>query len=129
MNESKTMNRKTSIFFISILFFIICVPIPAQGLCIGPEECGILGATFLSILTVPLCIIAFLFAIWPKTRRLLQVFAVLPGFMAILTGYLIVLQANRIDLLYIPLLHIGLMALMIGVGRLGSLKESKNIES
>jgi len=81
------------------------------------------------MLTVPLCIVAFLFAFWPKTRRWLQVFAVLPGVMAILTGYLMVIRVNRVDLLFIPLIHFGIMIVMIGIGRFDRNKESKNEET
>ena len=85
--------------------------------------------TWLSMLTVPLCIVAFLFAIWPKTRRWLQVFAVLPGGMAILTGYLMVIRVNSVDFLFIPLIHFGLMIVMIAIGRFDRHKESKNEET
>ena len=114
-----------SVVFTSALFFIILTSSPAQGLCIGPEACGILGATFLSMITIPICLLAFLLVFWPKTRRLLQGIAVLPGFMAILTGYLMVIRVNRFDLFYVPLIHVCLMAAMIFVGRLNS----KNNES
>tara|TARA_B110000881_G_C18285474_1_gene369605 strand:+ start:492 stop:647 length:156 start_codon:yes stop_codon:yes gene_type:complete len=46
-----------------------------------------------------------------------------------LTMYLIVIQAKRIDLIYIPLIHLVLMAVMIGLGRLNPLKKAENIES
>ena len=129
MGQLKPMERYPVVFLTSILLFVIFIPSPAQGLCIGPEACGIIAGTFLSMLTVPLCIVAFLFAIWPKTRRWLQVFAVLPGGMAILTGYLMVIRVNRVDLLYIPLIHFGLMIVMIGIGRFDRNKESKNEET
>lgn len=129
MGQLKPMERYPVVFLTSILLFVIFIPSPAQGLCIGPEACGIIAGTFLSMLTVPLCIVAFLFAIWPKTRRWLQVFAVLPGGMAILTGYLMVIRVNRVDLLYIPLIHFGLMIVMIGIGRFDHNKESKNEET
>ena len=129
MGQLKPMERNPVVFLTSILLFVIFIPSPAQGLCIGPEACGIIAGTFLSMLTVPLCIVAFFFAIWPKTRRWLQVFAVLPGGMAILTGYLMVIRANRVDLLLIPLIHFGLMIVMIGIGRFDRNKESKNEES
>ena len=112
------------LLFTSVLFFVILIPTPAQGLCIGPEACGILGATFLSIITIPICLLAFLLVFWPKTRTLLQGFAILPGFMAILTGYLMVIRVNRFDLFYVPLIHVCLMTAMIIVGRL----TSKNTE-
>jgi hypothetical protein len=129
MGQLKPMERYPVVFLTSILLFVIFIPSPAQGLCIGPEACGIIAGAFLSMLTVPLCIVAFLFAIWPKTRRWLQVFAVLPGGMAILTGYLMVIRVNRVDLLFIPLIHFGLMIVMIGIGRFDRNKESKNEET
>lgn len=129
MGQLKPMDRYPVVFLTSILLFVIFIPSPAQGLCISPEACGIIVGTWLSMLTVPLCIVAFLFAFWPKTRRWLQVFAVLPGVMAILTGYLMVIRVNRVDLLFIPLIHFGLMIVMIGIGRFDRNKESKNEET
>ena len=126
MGQLKPMERYPVVFLTSILLIVIFIPSPAQGLCINPEACGIIVGTWLSMLTVPLCIVAFLFAIWPKTRRWLQVFAVLPGGMAILTGYLMVIRVSRVDLLFIPLIHFGLMIVMIGIGRFDRNKESKN---
>ena len=104
-------------FLIPIIFIIIFIPSPAQALCIGPESCGILFGTFLSMLTVPICILALILAIWPVTRRILQVFAILPGLMGIVTGYLMVIQGQRFDLIFIPLIHISIMILMILLGR------------
>lgn len=104
-------------YFIAIFFLIIFIPSPAQALCIGPESCGILFGTFLSMLTVPICILALILAIWPVTRRILQVFAILPGLMGIVTGYLMVIQGQRFDLIFIPLIHISIMILMILLGR------------
>ncbi len=40
--------------------------------------------------------------------------------MALLTGFMIVIQAGRTDLIWIPLVHAGLMGVMIGLGRLKS---------
>ena len=77
------------------------------------------------MITIPICLLALLLVFWPKTRRLLQGIAVLPGFMAILTGYLMVIRVNRFDLFYVPLIHVCLMTAMIFVGRLSS----KNTES
>ncbi|MBD29078.1 MAG: hypothetical protein CMO38_07515 [Verrucomicrobiaceae bacterium] len=114
-----------SAVFTTVLIFIILIPTPVQGLCIGPEACGILGATFLSMITIPICLIAFLLVFWPKTRKLLQGLAILPGFMAIFTGYLMVIRVNRFDLFYVPLIHICLMIAMFIVGRL----TLKNTES
>ena len=128
MTPSKGAVRSQSVFFISILFFIIFIPNTAHGLCINAEACGILGGTLLSMVTLPLCLILLIFGFWKKTRQLLQVFALLPGFMSLLTGYLIVIQGNRFDLLFIPLIHILIAILMIGLGRLDTLNGTKNIE-
>ena len=129
MNQLKPMERYPVVFLTSTLLIVIFIPSPAQGLCINPEACGIIVGTWLSMLTVPLCIVAFLFAIWPKTRRWLQVFAVLPGGMAILTGYLMVIRVNSVDFLFIPLIYFGLMIVMIAIGRFDRHKESKNEET
>ena len=110
------------------VILIIFFPSPVQGLCTGPEACGILGGALLSILTIPICIIAFLFAIWPKTRKALQFFAILPGLMTLITVYLFVIQADRFDLIFLPLIHFGIMILMIGIGRFDSSKKSKSLE-
>jgi len=40
-----------------------------------------------------------------------------------------VIRANRVDLLLIPLIHFGLMIVMIGIGRFDRNKESKNEET
>ena len=48
--------------------------------------------------------------------------------MAILTGYLMVIRVNRADLLLIPLIHLGLMIVMIAIGRFDRNKEPKNEE-
>ena len=115
-------------FLIPIIFIIIFIPTPAQALCIGPESCWILGGIFLSMLTVPICVIALILAIWPVTRRILRIFAILPGLMIIVTGYLMVIQGQRFDLIFIPLIHMGIMFLMIYLGRLGSSKLSNKVE-
>ena len=115
-------------FLIPIIFIIIFIPSPAQALCIGPESCGILGGIFLSMLTVPICVIALILAIWPVTRRILRIFAILAGLMIIVTGYLMVIQGQRFDLIFIPLIHMGIMFLMIYLGRLGSSKLSNKVE-
>ena len=115
-------------FLISTIFIIIFIPTPAQALCVGPESCGILGGIFLSMLTVPICAIALILAIWPVTRRILRIFAILPGLMIILTGYLMVIQGQRFDLIFIPLIHMGIMFLMIYLGQLGSSKLSNKVE-
>ena len=81
------------------------------------------------MLTVPICLVLFAFAIWPKTRPWLEVLAVLPGFMAILTGYLMVFRVARFDFIWVPLIHAGLMIVMIRIGRFDRNKESKNEET
>ena len=126
MSHLKSMEQHSVVFLSSILFITIFIPTPAQALCLGPEACGIIVGTWLSMLTVPLCIAAFLFAIWPKTRTWLQIFAFLPGLMAILTGYLMVIQGQRFDLIFIPLIHMAIMVLMIGLGRLDYTDLSNN---
>ena len=122
MSQQKTFESHSVKVLIPVLFFLVFVPMPAQALCVGPESCGILGGMFLSMLTVPVCMLALFFAIWPKTRKLLQVIAVLPGLMAGLTAYLMVIQAQRMDLIFIPLIHLGIMVLMIFLGRIDSSK-------
>ena len=129
MSQLKSIEQNSVVFLSSILLITIFVPTPAQALCLGPEACGIIGSIWLSMLTVPLCIAAFLFAIWPKTRTSLQVFAFLPGLMAILTGYLMVIQGQRFDLIFIPLIHMAIMVLMISLGRLDSTGVSNKVES
>ena len=112
------MGRYNVPFLVSLLLFVVLIPAPVQGLCVSSEACGILGGFFLSMFTVPLCLLLFLFAIWPKTRPWLQGFAILPGLMFVFTAFLIVIQAGRIDLAWIPLVHAVLMSVMIGLGRL-----------
>ena len=122
MSQQKPFESHWVKVLISILIFLVAVPIPAQALCVGPESCGILGGMFLSMLTVPVCMLSLFFAIWPKTRKALQAIAVLPGLMAGLTTYLMVIQAQRMDLIFIPLIHLGIMVLMIFLGRINSSK-------
>ena len=122
MSQQKPYESHWVKVLISILLFLVAVPMPAQALCVGPESCGILGGMFLSMLTVPVCMLALFFAIWPKTRKALQAIAVLPGLMAGLTAYLMVIQAQRMDLIFIPLIHLGIMVLMIFLGRINSSK-------
>ncbi|MEC7720337.1 MAG: hypothetical protein VYC60_00355 [Candidatus Thermoplasmatota archaeon] len=129
MGQLKPMGRYPVVFLTSILLIVIFIPRPVQGLCIGPEACGVIVGTWLSMLTVSICLVLFAFAIWPKTRPWLGVLAVLPGFMAILTGYLMVFRVARFDLIGVPLIHAGLMIVMIRIGRSDSNKESKNEET
>ena len=48
--------------------------------------------------------------------------------MTLITAYLFVIQADRFDLIFLPLIHFGIMILMIGVGRLDSSKKPKSLE-
>jgi hypothetical protein len=112
----------------AILFATLLIPTPAQALCNGSESCGILGGFLLSIITVPISLMALFLAIWPATRKSLQAIAALPGGMAALTTYLIIIQAKRLDLAFIPLIHLGLMALMIFLGRIDSKREETQIQ-
>ena len=129
MGQLKPMERYSVVFLTSIFLIVIFIPSPVQGLCKGPEACGVIVGTWVSMLTVPICLVLFAFAIWPKTRPWLEVLAVLPGFMAILTGYLMVFRVARFDLIWVPLIHAGLMIVMIRIGRFDRNKESKNEET
>ncbi len=125
MGQLKQMERYPVVFLTSILLIVIFIPSPVQGLCINPEACGVIVGVWASMLTVPICLVLFAFAIWPKTRPWLEVLAVLPGFMAILTGYLMVFRVARFDFIWVPLIHAGLMIVMIRIGRFDRNKESK----
>ena len=125
MGQLKPMERYPVVSLTSILLIVIFIPSPVQGLCINPEACGVIVGVWASMLTVPICLVLFAFAIWPKTRPWLEVLAVLPGFMAILTGYLMVFRVARFDFIWVPLIHAGLMIVMIRIGRFDRNKESK----
>ena len=125
MGQLKPMERYPVVFLTSILLIVIFIPSPVRGLCINPEACGVIVGVWASMLTVPICLVLFAFAIWPKTRPWLEVLAVLPGFMAILTGYLMVFRVARFDFIWVPLIHAGLMIVMIRIGRFDRNKESK----
>ena len=122
--DAKNMAKKKSLqntwvrMIGAILFATILIPMPAQALCTGPESCGILGGFLLSIITVPISILALILAIWPSTRKSLSVIAALPGGMVALTTYLVIIQGQRTDLVFIPLIHLALMILMIYLGRI-----------
>jgi|TARA_B100001094_G_scaffold228466_1_gene223029 hypothetical protein len=124
MTQSRYKVRNPAVVLVPILLLIVLIPTPAQGLCINAKACGILGATLLSMITIPICLVIFILGFWQKTRKLLIFFAIIPGFMAILTAYLTVISVSRFDLFYIPLIHVLLMAVMIFIGRLNV----KNIE-
>ena len=129
MGQLKPMERYPVVSLTSILLIVIFIPSPVQGLCINPEACGVIVGVWASMLTVPICLVLFAFAIWPKTRPWLEALAVLPGFMAILTGYLMVFRVARFDFIWVPLIHAGLMIVMIRIGRFDRHKESKNEET
>ena len=129
MGQLKPMERYSVVFLTSIFLIVIFIPSPVQGLCINPEACGVIVGVWASMLTVPICLVLFAFAIWPKTRPWLEALAVLPGFMAILTGYLMVFRVARFDFFWVPLIHAGLMIVMIRIGRFDPNKESKNEET
>ena len=48
--------------------------------------------------------------------------------MTLVTIYLFAIQADRFDLIFLPLIHFGIMILMIGIGRFDSSKKSKSLE-
>ena len=125
MGQLKPMERYPVVFLTSILLIVIFIPSPVQRLCINPEACGVIVGVWASMLTVPICLVLFAFAIWPKTRPWLEALAVLPGFMAILTGYLMVFRVARFDFIWVPLIHAGLMIVMFRIGRFDRNKESK----
>ena len=127
MNQRRLTSNISSIYLISFLILIIFFPSPVQGLCTGPEACGILGVLyFLSLLYQ--YVLLLLFAIWPKTRKALQFFAILPGLMTLVTIYLFAIQADRFDLIFLPLIHFGIMILMIGIGRFDSSKNQNHLK-
>tara|TARA_B100000214_G_C23415052_1_gene377837 strand:+ start:79 stop:480 length:402 start_codon:yes stop_codon:yes gene_type:complete len=126
MGQLKPMKLNLVALLTSIILIVIFIPRPVQALCIGPEACGIIFGVWTSILTVPICLILFTFAIWPKTRPWLKFLALLPGLMTILTGYLMVIRVSRFDLIWIPLIHAVLTIVMVRIGRFDDNKESKN---
>ena len=126
MGQLKPMKLNLVALLTSIILIVIFLPRPVQALCIGPEACGIIFGVWTSILTVPICLILFTFAIWPNTRPWLKFLALLPGLMTILTGYLMVIRVSRFDLIWIPLIHAVLTILMVRIGRYDDNKESKN---
>lgn len=122
--DAKHMAKKNSLhntwvrMIGAVLFATILIPMPAQALCTGPESCGILGGVLLSMITVPISILALFLAIWPSTRKSLPVIAALPGGMVALTTYLVIVQGQRTDLVFIPLIHLAMTILMIYLGRI-----------
>tara|TARA_B100000925_G_scaffold189829_2_gene143537 strand:- start:824 stop:1348 length:525 start_codon:yes stop_codon:yes gene_type:complete len=111
----------------AILLVIAAVTLaaPAQALIAegNDEGAALLGAMFLSMLTVPLTFLLFLFAISPKTRPILRIFAGLPGLMTVATLYLVLIAGQRPDMLWLPMFHAGLAGIMFWVGGLGRTEE------
>lgn len=106
---------------ILLLSATAAVAVPAQALIAegNDEGAALLGAMFLSMLTVPLTFLLFLFAISPKTRPTLRIFAGLPGLMTVATLYLVLIAGQRPDMLWLPMFHAGLTGIMFWVGGLG----------
>lgn len=129
MGQLDAIERNGVVFLTSTLLIVIFFPSPVQGLCMGPEACGVVLGVWTSMLAVPICLVLFVFAIWQKTRPWLEVLALLPGFMTILTGYLMVFRVARFDLIWFPLIHAGLMIVMIRVGRFDRNRESNKVET
>ena len=129
MGQLDAIERNGVVFLTSTLLIVIFFPSPVQGLCMGPEACGVVLGVWTSMLAVPICLVLFVFAIWQKTRPWLEVLALLPGFMTILTGYLMVFRVARFDLFWFPLIHAGLMIVMIRVGRFDRNRGSNKVET
>ena len=104
-----------------LLTTVVTLAVPAQALIAegNDEGAALLGAMFLSMLTVPLTFLLFLFAISPKTRPTLRFFAGLPGLMTVATLYLVLIAGQRPDMLWLPMFHAGLTGTMFWVGGLG----------
>lgn len=103
----------------SIIFLILFIPTPVQALCNSAESCGMIGGFFLSIISIPISLFCLILAIWPNTRNMLTFISILPGSMAIITFYLMVIQGQRFDLIFVPLIHLGILGLMLLLSRLG----------
>tara|TARA_B100000003_G_scaffold125800_1_gene112689 strand:- start:37 stop:471 length:435 start_codon:yes stop_codon:yes gene_type:complete len=119
MSGFTAMHRSSrrAIFLLSAL---AAVAVPAQALIAegNDEGAALLGAMFLSMLTVPLTFLLFLFAISPKTRPTLRIFAGLPALMTVATLYLVLIAGQRPDMLWLPMFHAGLAGIMFWVGGL-----------
>lgn len=115
-------SSRRAIFLLSAL---AAVAVPAQALIAegNDEGAALLGAMFLSMLTVPLTFLLFLFAISPKTRPTLRIFAGLPALMTVATLYLVLIAGQRPDMLWLPMFHAGLAGIMFWVGGLGRVEE------
>lgn len=116
------LSRRT----ILLLSAVVALAAPAQALIAegNDEGAALLGAMFLSMLTVPLTFLLFLFAISPKTRPTLRFFAGLPGLMTVATLYLVLIAGRRPDMLWLPMFHAGLTGIMFWVGGLGRVEEA-----
>ena len=108
-----------------LLVVLVTMAVPAQALIAegNDEGAALLGAMFLSMLTVPLTFLLFLFAISPKTRPILRIFAGLPGLMTVATLYLVLIAGQRPDMLWLPMFHAGLAGIMFWVGGLSRVED------
>ena len=117
--------HRSSVRATLLLTAVVALATPVQALIAegNDEGAALLGAVFLSMLTVPLTFLLFLFAISPKTRPVLRIFAGLPGLMTVATFYLVLIAGKRPDMLWLPMFHAGLTGIMFWVGGLGRVKE------
>ena len=111
---------------LTMILGVAMVAGPVQALIAdgNDEGAALLGAMLLSMLTVPVTFLLFLFAISPKTRPTLRVFAGLPGLMTLLTVYLVLIAGRRPDMIWLPMFHAGLAAIMFWLGRVGRQNEA-----
>jgi hypothetical protein len=118
--------RTTGRRVLAPLLGIAMVAVPAQALIAegNDEGAALLGAMLLSMLTVPVTFLLFFFAISPKTRPTLRIFAGLPGLMTLLTVYLVLIAGSRLDMVWLPMFHAGLAAVMFWLGGVGQHKEA-----
>jgi len=94
---------------------------PAQAMIAegNDEGAALLAAMFFSFVTVPISFLLFLFAISARTRPTLRFFAGLPGLMTVLTAYWVLIAGGRPDMIWLPMFHAALTAIMFWVGGLG----------
>ena len=118
--------RATGRRILTPLLGVAMVAVPAQALIAegNDEGAALLLAMLLSMLTVPVTFLLFLFAISPKTRPTLRIFAGLPGLMTLLTVYLVLIAGNRLDMVWLPMFHAGLAAIMFWLGGVGRHNEA-----
>ena len=103
------------------LLGIAMMAVPAQALLAegNDEGAALLAAMFFSFVTVPISFLLFLFAISATTRPVLRIFAGLPGLMTVLTAYWVLIAGGRPDMIWLPMFHAALAAIMFWVGGLG----------